>query len=346
VYVKNLRIYAKHLRRDLAERPEGLPDPAHERLLLQEANGGGKSTILEAIATLWDPFGEWIDAGPGRRISASSRSVKHYFVDADLAAVELKGLFPDGPSLWLGMGKIQYWVDLKDEHPTAQFAGLVQSKGSWEVQLPSGDWTSFRQSSMLGTEPHANVVYIPAGRTTHGGAGRAPQIIDVTPFGWLARYCRSVHLASLLRTVAAKEPAKYDEALRVINAALGNQRKNISELGPHGMVVKGETNFGQPYEHLIGGLSSGEKQMLLLIGFITATLRPGGIVIVDDPDLHVHIGMVQQLLGSIDAIAKERGGQLIVASHSEQVWDWFSRDSEKISLSPCVEGGNDHTSDY
>ena len=74
--------------------------------------------------------------------------------------------------------------------------------------------------------------------------------------------------------------------------------------------------------------------MLVLIGFIAATLQPGGIVIIDEPDLHIHMVMVQQLLGSIEAIVKKRNGQLIVASHSQDVWDWFSLTSERVELNP------------
>ena len=135
MYVNNLRLYAKHLRYNLSTDPAGLAEPAHARFLLQGANGSGKTTILEAIASLWDFFGEWIDIGPGRNISGRSRCLKHYLAEADLAAVELKDLLPDGKSLWLGMGKVKDWVDLKDEHPQAEFAGLVQSRGSWEVQF-------------------------------------------------------------------------------------------------------------------------------------------------------------------------------------------------------------------
>jgi hypothetical protein len=303
---------------------------------LQGANGSGKSTILAAIATLWDFFGAWIDVGAGRKFPQEWRCFRHYFANpgiTDLAAVELKELLPAGKSLWLGMGNVKDWIDLKDEHPHAEFAGLVHSKGSWEVQLPPGDWRTFRRRSQVGAEPQPNLVYFPPERTP-AGRGRAPHIIDVTPFSWLAKYTKSVRIASLLLTVGAREPAKYNEALGFINDAIGNQRKRISELGPDGMVVAGETDFGKPYKHFIGGLSSGEKQILLLIGFIAATLRPRGIVIVDEPDLHIHIVMVQQLMGSIEAIVKARGAQLIIAAHSQEVWDWFSMTSERVELNP------------
>lgn len=334
MYVNNLRLYARHLRRDLIDNPQGLSEPAHARLLLQGPNGSGKSTILEAIATLWDFFGDWIDAGRGRGISGRSRCFKHYFADSDLAAMELKDLLPEGRSLWLGMGKVKYWVDLKDEHPQADFAGLVQSKGSWEVQLPPGDWTTFRQKSLVGSEPQPNVVFFePELRSVALIRGKPPHLIDLMPYHWLANFNTNVDLQSLLLTIKASSQGRYDEAMQFINQALDNQRKEIV-FGSQGFVVRGHTEFGVDYEHSIHQLSSGEKQMLLLMGFVAATLRPGGIVVIDEPDLHIHITMIPQLLASIEAIVKARNGQLIVAAHSQEVWDWFSLSSERVQLAP------------
>jgi energy-coupling factor transporter ATP-binding protein EcfA2 len=355
MYVKNVRLYAKHLRYDLATDPAGLPEPALVRFLLQGANGSGKSTILEAIATLWDFFGEWIDVGAGRSMPRRWRCFKHYFADpkvTDLAAVELGGLLPNGQSLWLGMGKAGEWVGLKELHqPTSsssssswlgdvpqaprQFAGLIQTRqGDWEVQLPPGDWKTVRQRSQVGVESYANVVYIPPeARTVPLVGSGAPHLVDPMPYRWFAAYGDHVELESLLLTFKARSPGDYENAIAIINRALGNQRKEIADIGPNGFIVRGRTEPAEDYEHLVSGLSSGEKQLVLLIGFVAATLQPGGIVIIDEPDLHIHIGMVQQLLGSIDGIVKARGGQLIVAAHSDQVWEWFSRDSEKIQLS-------------
>ncbi len=79
-------------------------------------------------------------------------------------------------------------------------------------------------------------------------------------------------------------------------------------------------------------LSSGEKQILLMIGFTTAFLRPGGILLLDEPDLHIHVSMVAQLMETMQLIWDEREAQLIVASHSSLVWDWFDEE-ERIDLS-------------
>jgi predicted ATP-dependent endonuclease of OLD family len=63
-------------------------------------------------------------------------------------------------------------------------------------------------------------------------------------------------------------------------------------------------------------------------------LREDSILLIDEPDLHIHIGMVKQLLGTLLSVAEKRRCQMIVAGHSQQLWDWFSLKSEKTSLAP------------
>jgi predicted ATPase len=133
-----------------------------------------------------------------------------------------------------------------------------------------------------------------------------------------------------------KVPAssRFEECLRLVNLALKYRDKEIIGFGPAGrLIVEGATESGKTYTHPIELLSSGEKQMLLMIGFAVAFLRPGGILLIDEPDLHIHMSMVSQLMETLELIVQERDGQLIVASHSTLVWDWFSSDEERIELS-------------
>ena len=39
-------------------------------------------------------------------------------------------------------------------------------------------------------------------------------------------------------------------------------------------------------------------------------------MLLDEPDLHIHVAMVDQLLETLERVIQERHGQLIVASHS------------------------------
>jgi predicted ATPase len=100
------------------------------------------------------------------------------------------------------------------------------------------------------------------------------------------------------------------------------------------LAVEGQTERGVTYRHPTEQLSSGERQFLLMVAYVAGFLRPGGIVLIDEPDLHIHISMVTQLMQTLDHIVRQRGGQLIVASHSELVWDFFSKDDERIELTP------------
>jgi predicted ATPase len=155
----------------------------------------------------------------------------------------------------------------------------------------------------------------------------------VEAHGDQARFDRKVNLDSVLLTVKTRDPERFEECLKFVNLALRHRVKRITGFGENGrLVVEGESDSGQFYQHAIEELSSGEKQMLLMIGFSIAFLRPGGILLIDEPDLHVHIAMIGQLLETLELIVREREGQLIVASHSPQVWDWFSRDEERIEL--------------
>jgi len=113
-----------------------------------------------------------------------------------------------------------------------------------------------------------------------------------------------------------------EECLKFVNLALVHRGKRITGFGDNArLVVEGEAESGQSYQHAIEELSSGEKQMLLMIGFTVAFLRPGGILLIDEPDLHIHVSMVSQLMETLELIAEHQNAQLIVASHAALVWD-------------------------
>jgi energy-coupling factor transporter ATP-binding protein EcfA2 len=327
----------KPLYRDIPAGGGALPEPARRRLVLQGANGSGKSTILETILTLWQFWGEWLEEGNGS--PAPGPHLDHYLAKVDLAAVEFVGL-PNSPPLWIGIGKRSEWRALRATYPSANFAGVTRE--TQQIELPSGPWLDLRHRSLAGSEIFPNIVYFPPeGRTLRWrwpGPPRRGEIIDTTPFNWTAVYDPDVNLDSVLLTVKALHADQFDECLRLVNLALEHRQKRITGFGPKGrLVVEGKTEAGVGYQHAIDELSSGEQQMLLLVGFTVAFLRPGGIVLLDEPDLHIHIAMVDQLLETMERVVDERRGQLIVASHSVRVWEWFARPEEQIDLSPWRE---------
>lgn len=346
MYLRRLRLYnVKMHRRDLPEGGGELPAPACRRLLLQGGNGSGKTTILETIRVLWEFFGEWIDRGAGKPPMA--KQARHYLFEnrgeaggKTEVAMELVDFLPEGQPLWIGIAGANEWAELKKAHPDALFAGLVRfakEAGSARIELPDArDWKSLRQSSLVGREPMPNLVHFPPDQRTVAGPPKdGARLVDTTALNWSALYNPKPDLDSILLTVKALRPASYDRSLALVNLALGHRKKRITGFGEDGcLIVEGSSDFGVSYRHPVEELSSGERQMLLLIAYTVAFLRDGGIVLIDEPDLHIHISMVTQLMETLELVVRERRGQLIVASHSQLVWDWFSREEERIELSP------------
>ncbi len=333
MYVNRMRLLnVKPLHRDIPAGGGALPEPAHRRLLLQGANGSGKTTILQVVLTLWRFLGDWLDSPGG---PPSEKHLRHFLAEADLAAMEIVGLTSSQP-LWLGVGKSREWQPLKEMHRGALFAGLVHGKDDWKIELPPVDLLSHRLRSLAGAESFPNVVYFrPDGRSIRRPKEPRAKILDTTRFNWAAVYHPTISLDSVLLTLKVHSPARFENCLRLVNMALVHRQKRITGFGATGrLIVEGTTESGVTYQHPIEELSSGEQQILLLVGFVAASLRPGGIVLLDEPDLHIHIGMVDQLLETMERVVQERKGQLIVASHSVRVWEWFSRPEEQIDLNP------------
>jgi len=349
----------KPLDHDIPGDGKELPEPARKRLLLQGGNGSGKTTILETIATLWRFWGEWIDFGDGK--IPPRQQLKHFLMQTGFAAMEIVDMMPKALPIWIGIGRLSDLEELKMSYPRHTFAGLYWIGRERRIHLPPPGAidlqdarnltlmasstgvvapgrpvisSTARSQSLLRNGPFSNIVYFPSeGRTLLESRKPRAVLLDMMSFNWVARFDQRMNLDSFLLTLKTREPGQFEECLKFVNLALVHRGKRITGFGDNArLVVEGEAESGQSYQHTIEELSSGEKQMLLMIGFTVAFLRPGGIFLIDEPDLHIHVSMVSQLMETLELIAEHRNAQLIVASHSALVWDWFD-DEERIDLS-------------
>jgi len=69
----------------------------------------------------------------------------------------------------------------------------------------------------------------------------------------------------------------------------------------------------------IASAGSGFHQILLLLAFFYA--RPASILLLDEPDAHLHVILQKQIYGTLRRIASERKCQLVIATHSEVLID-------------------------
>ena len=69
----------------------------------------------------------------------------------------------------------------------------------------------------------------------------------------------------------------------------------------------------------LASVGSGTLQVLLLLGFLFA--RPGTVMLLDEPDAHQHIILQRDVYALLRKIARERDGQVIMATHSPTILD-------------------------
>jgi predicted ATPase len=88
-------------------------------------------------------------------------------------------------------------------------------------------------------------------------------------------------------------------------------------------IPKGRGKDGLPTLD-ISSAGSGFNQVLLLLGFFYA--RPASILLLDEPDAHLHVILQKQIYDQLQDIASERQSQLIIATHSEVIIEDTSPD--------------------
>jgi predicted ATPase len=69
----------------------------------------------------------------------------------------------------------------------------------------------------------------------------------------------------------------------------------------------------------IASAGSGFHQILMILGFIFA--RPSSILLMDEPDAHLHIILQRQIYDQLKTIIQQRNSQLLIATHSEIILD-------------------------
>lgn len=69
----------------------------------------------------------------------------------------------------------------------------------------------------------------------------------------------------------------------------------------------------------IANAGSGFHQVLLLLAFFYA--RPGSVLLLDEPDAHLHVILQKDVYALVKRVASERMSQLVISTHSEVILD-------------------------
>jgi AAA15 family ATPase/GTPase len=82
-------------------------------------------------------------------------------------------------------------------------------------------------------------------------------------------------------------------------------------------IVAEYTRPGTTATYDIASAGSGFLQVLMLLTFLHT--RPGSILLLDEPDAHLHVILQDAIYGELRSVAAANGSQLLIATHSEVI---------------------------
>lgn len=286
---------------------------------LRGLNGSGKTTYLEVLAQLW----VWFRRCMKRRSWTEPSS--DLLNEATLVAAHFTGLPGPQADLWLAWGHPEALSAFITEYSPA---GLFLSEGvpTWDIDLLAW-WDGEYTKAELGKAEIPNIVWIEAENKW------MPELRDeeltrpgeAPPFAAVPRYLPQArgpsHLEGILLTLKVAEEERF-KALQLWIAELLPGLALLSDF---------DTKTRRPLFRLnhsdtlltADRLSAGERSVLINLTMVLRWLGPGGIVLLDEPELHQHLSLMAGSVAVLEEAVTRTGGQLIVASHAPEVWNHF-----------------------
>lgn len=330
-----------------------------DSLLLIGPNGSGKTTLLNIIAEMWQMLAEAaisLQGQESRKISGALILNDQVLIRNGYAAIEFTGL--DAKSVWVISGShnpthnlisenndshrilVTLGVDDKGNRPYYWYSApgssepieinqfqLTESHSNWVTE-----WGRRLEENMLGKcSDMVNMVYL---ESEFRVLNKIKDRFQVTPepesFRWLAKYepttSRKGSLQNYLYNLKVVDSEDFYRIIKSLNIFLVG--KEIIDFSPKGEL---RVLVNSSYKHPIEDLSAGEKQVLLMLVTIHRWMQPGGIVLIDEPDLHLHVSLMNAFASHLRRMVAEKGGQLILASHAPELWQLF-KESEIVRL--------------
>jgi len=315
------------------KRFEDQPFDLSEHIVLAGPNNSGKTTLLQAIALWYLALQKWVaERGPKSGSKAKQRTGVP-ITRKDLTAIPLREL----NLLWTGTATALR----KEELEKGQKSGYPRILAiTLEGQTENERWAltfefRYANSELLYVKPASEQIdNLPK-------AAEDLTVVHVPPFSGIGaeetRYDRPYQdlfvgqgkPGDILRNLLLEVYQKRDEddgkawsdlcsqveeifAYRLLPPQYEGRPFILCEYMPG--IPRGKGKNGLPRLD-IASAGSGFHQVLLLMAFFHA--RPATVLLLDEPDAHLHVILQKEIYDRLRSIAAERRCQLIIATHSE-----------------------------
>lgn len=125
--------------------------------------------------------------------------------------------------------------------------------------------------------------------------------------------------------VFAPTVTKINMLEETVNARLLGKRLTIS--ADEGIVIRRDRDRERVP---LTALSSGEQHEIIMIFDLLFNVKRGGLVLIDEPEISLHIAWQQQFIADVLKIAQLVGFQFVIATHSPQIIDGFWPQAQRL----------------
>ncbi|MEA3342472.1 MAG: AAA family ATPase [Chloroflexota bacterium] len=294
------------------------------RTVIAGSNGAGKTTILDTIYTLAklvvsqmdNSSLSWLASGPER-----AKLELH-----DMPALHDPGgkTVPGGWPLVVAVGS-ESWLAQIDAPNLRMFTGpyCVDRTPGNIVPLTVAITERWETTKLPTT------LYFPSEQRELAAKEKGQIIAEGSEHKWTWRFSDSQKwegsLESFLVAMDYRDLMSQRERqtntgeflpfLKVINRFL--KGKQIIEVDQSSFRVQVRADSGKEFS--IDKLSSGEKQILLMLGEIQRRISKGSIVMIDEPEIHLHPRWQRLLVRTLTDLCAMHDAQLIITTHSEEI---------------------------
>ena len=329
-------------------------DDFSRKVLFSGPNGTGKSIALRMIAMLWDAAGYWLD-----QLGKMPKTEPAYSWLS-----KWRGCSVIFDEVFIGSGPVGLIFGLMEWFEEMKCSGDILGKSTADITwigetfqdtgksgrpaqnfFVAGDesvifrWAELRKKLILTFETGIapNMVYLDAEERRWVSPKRKvgkPESED-SKLRWLVRYNATEdwrgQLEASLITLKVSKLHFFHEIVRELNCFLhGKEIDTEIRTGENRLRVKLQNFRGQ--SHFLDDLSAGEHQILIQLYLLQRWLEQGGILLIDEPDLHLHPSLIPGFLASLESLVEKKKGQLLLTSHLPDVWDRYESIGRRISL--------------